>query len=136
MVCTSPAQEANVSSIRLKQYANNTPTENSIPAAATAALIFAQHARPFQPLPMLFPPILMFSSYLNVQGYKKDSAGLTAAWSAAYLVLARRRKQTFGSKWGTRGLVRGATLGVCLVNIVSGGLVYAFTKREGEDEVV
>jgi hypothetical protein len=79
---------------------------------------------------MLFPPILLFSSYLNVQGYKHDAAGLTSAWSAAYLVLARRRKQGFGSKWGARGLVRGATMGLCLVNVVSGGLVYAFGKRE------
>lgn len=46
------------------------------------------------------------------------------------MVLARRRKQGFGSKWGARGLVRGATMGLCLVNVVSGGLVYAFGKRE------
>ena len=83
---------------------------------------------------MLFPPILLFSSYLNVNGYKKDSAGLTSAWSAAYLVLARRRKQAWGSKFGARGLIRGATMGLCLVNAVSGGIAYAFGKREDEDE--
>lgn len=108
--------------------------ENSVPPTLTAALIFAQHARPFQTLPMLFPPILLFSSYLNINGYKKDSAGLTSAWSAAYLVLARRRKQAFGNKFGARGLVRGATMGLCLVNFVSGGVAYAFGKREDEDE--
>ena len=79
---------------------------------------------------MLFPPILLFSSYLNVNGFKKDSAGLTSAWSAAYLILARRRHQAFTSKFGARGIVRGATIGLCLVNVVSGGLVYAFGKRE------
>lgn len=83
---------------------------------------------------MLFPPILLFSSYLNVNGFKADSAGITSAWSAAYLVLAGRRKQSFGSKWGARGLVRGATLGLCFANIVGGGLAYAFGKREKEDE--
>lgn len=76
---------------------------------------------------MLFPPVFLFSSYLNVQGYKKDAAGLTGAWSAAYLVLARRRRQsTFVSRFGARGLVRGATLGLCVVNVVGGGLGYVF----------
>ncbi len=79
---------------------------------------------------MLFPPIFLFASYLNVNGYKKDAAGLSSAWSAAYLVLARRRKQGFGSKMSAPGLLRGATLAMCLVNAVSGGLVYAFSKRE------
>lgn len=108
---------------------------NSVPPTLTAALIFAQHARPFQTLPMLFPPILLFSSWLNINGHKIDSAGLTSAWSAAYLVLARRRKQAFGSKFGTRGMIRGATMGLCLVNAVSGGVAYAFGKREDEEEV-
>lgn len=83
---------------------------------------------------MLFPPILLFSSYLNVNGFKTDSAGLTSAWSAAYLILAGRRKQGFGSKFGARGLVRGATVGLCVANIVGGGLAYAFGKRNKDDE--
>ncbi|KAK4549875.1 hypothetical protein LTR36_005176 [Oleoguttula mirabilis] len=103
---------------------------NPLPPALTATLIAAQHVRPLQPLPLLFSPILLFSSYLNINGYKKDSAGLTSAWSAAYLVLARRRKQAFGSKFGVRGLVRGGTLGLCAVNAVGGGLTYAFGARE------
>ncbi|KAK3714189.1 hypothetical protein LTR37_007991 [Vermiconidia calcicola] len=107
--------------------------QNPIPPILTATLIFAQHARPLQPLPILFAPILTFSSYLNVQGYKTDAAGLTSAWSAAYLVLARRRKQGLGSKLGARGLVRGATMVLCLGNVVSGGLCYAFGKREVEE---
>ncbi|KAK5171086.1 uncharacterized protein LTR77_004230 [Saxophila tyrrhenica] len=109
--------------------------KHSVPPALIATLIFAQHARPFQTLPMLFPPIFLFSSYLNLQGFKKDAAGLTSAWSAAYLVLARRRRQAFGSKFGARGLVRGATMGLCVVNILSGGLVYAFGKREDDEGV-
>ena len=83
---------------------------------------------------MLLPPILLFSSYLNVNGFKKDSAGLTCAWSAAYVVLARRRHQAFGSKFGTRGIVRGATMALCLANVVSGGIVYAFSPREKEKD--
>lgn len=80
---------------------------------------------------MLFPPVLLFSSYLNVQGFKRDSAGVTGAWSAAYLVLARRRKQEFRKKFGARGLARGATVGLCLANVVGGGIAYAFgEKRE------
>lgn len=83
---------------------------------------------------MLFPPILLFSSYLNVNGFKKDAAGLTSAWSAAYLVLARKRKHAFRQKLGVTGLIRGATIALCVMNVVSGGLVYAFGKREVVDE--
>lgn len=79
---------------------------------------------------MLFPPVLLFSSYLNLQGYKKDSAGVTSAWSAAYMLLASRRKQSIRGKFGARGLVRGATLGLCAANVLGGGLAYAFGKRE------
>lgn len=82
----------------------------------------------------MFSPILLFSSYLNVNGFKKDAAGLSSAWSAAYLVLARRRKTAFTQKFGTRGIVRGATIAMCLVNVVSGGLVYAFGKKEEEND--
>lgn len=102
---------------------------------ATATLIAAQHLRPFQTLPMLFPPILLFSSYLNLQGFKKDAAGLTSAWSAAYIVLATRRKAGgIRNKFGTRGVVRGMTLALCAVNVVSGGLTYAFGKNDDKDE--
>ena len=48
-------------------------------------------------------------------------------------MLARRRKQGFTNKFGARGLVRGGTVALCAVNVVSGGLVYAFGKREGKD---
>jgi hypothetical protein len=42
---------------------------------------------------MMFPPVLLFSSYLNLSNYKTDSAGLTAAWSGLYALLAMRRRQ-------------------------------------------
>jgi hypothetical protein len=109
-------------------------TESSVPPTALATLITAQHFRPLQKLPMLFVPVLLFSSYLNLNGFPVDSAGVTSAWSAAYLVVARRRKQAFSSKFGARGAVRGLTLGLCAANIVSGGLAYAFGKREARDE--
>jgi len=83
---------------------------------------------------MLFPPVFLFSSYLNVNGYGVDSAGITAAWSAAYLVVARRRRQPLRSRFGARGLVRGATLGFCAANILGCGIAYAFGKKEEQEE--
>ncbi|EXJ58549.1 hypothetical protein A1O7_05976 [Cladophialophora yegresii CBS 114405] len=109
-------------------------TENPVPPALLATLIFAQHARPFQPMPMLFPPLLLFSTYLNLQGFKIDSAGTTAALSGAYLVLAGRRRMGFVNKFGARGVIRGATMGLCLVNLVGGGLAYGFGSRTKEDD--
>lgn len=85
---------------------------------------------------MLFPPILLFSSYLNVQGFKKDSAGLTSAWSLAYFVLARRRKQPLAKKFGVRGVVRGGTVLMCAVNAVAGGWAYYTGKRGDEKSLV
>lgn len=61
-----------------------------------------------------------------------DAAGITAAWSGLYMLLARRRRQPLARRFGTRGLIRGATIGLCTVNLVCGGLVYAVGKREGE----
>jgi hypothetical protein len=46
---------------------------------------------------MLFPPILLFSSYLNLSNYKTDAAGITAAWSGLYALLAIRRSQVSAS---------------------------------------
>lgn len=109
-------------------------TENSFPPTLLATLITAQYMRPFQALPMLFPPVLIFTSYANIQGFKTDTAGISAAWSGLYLLLAGRRKQPFMKKWGARGIIRGATMGLCLVNMVSGGLAYTLGKREDEEE--
>lgn len=36
-------------------------------------------------------------------------------------------------KWGARGIVRGATMGLCLANLVAGGLAYTMGKREDEE---
>jgi MFS superfamily sulfate permease-like transporter len=83
---------------------------------------------------MLFPPLLLFSTYLNLQGYKIDSAGTTAAFSGAYLLLASRRRLGFLNKFGTRGIIRGAAMGLALVNLVGGGLAYTFGSRSKEDE--
>ncbi|KAF1922029.1 hypothetical protein BDU57DRAFT_511145 [Ampelomyces quisqualis] len=110
--------------------------ENSVPPTLLATLITAQHARPFQPLPMLFPPILLFSSYLNLSDYKTDAAGITAAWSGLYALLAIRRSQRIKNKFTARGAVRGASIALCVVNIAGCGLAYTFGKREKEEKKV
>lgn len=81
---------------------------------------------------MLFPPVLLFTSYANLQGYKKDTAGISAAWSGLYLLLAGRRRQPLMKKFGARGIIRGGTMALCLVNMVGGGLAYTLGKREEE----
>lgn len=82
---------------------------------------------------MIFPPLLLGSTYLNLQGFKIDSAGTTAALSGAYLVLAGRRRNALFSKFGARGITRGATVGLCLANVIGGGLAYMFGSRRKED---
>lgn len=83
---------------------------------------------------MIFPPLLLFSTYLNLNGYKIDSAGTTAALSGSYLVLAGRRRLGVWNKFGARGVLRGATMGLALANVVGGGLAYAFGSRTKEDD--
>jgi hypothetical protein len=68
------------------------PAENSFMSTLTAIPIFALHARPMQPLPLLFSPALLFASYVSAAGFKKDGAAMTASWSALYMILAMRRK--------------------------------------------
>ena len=75
---------------------------------------------------------MLFSTYMNLNGYKVDAAGANAAWSGLYLLLARRRKQAFMQKWRVRGLVRGGTMGLCAVNVAAGGFVYATGKKRAE----
>jgi hypothetical protein len=80
---------------------------------------------------MLFPPVLLFTSYLNLQGYIRDAAGISAAWSGIYLLLAMRRKPgQFVSKFGARGLIRGATMGLAAANLVGGGVSYLYGDKE------
>lgn len=42
--------------------------------------------------------------------------------------------QGLRNKFGVRGVTRGATLGLCVVNMVGGGLAYTFGKREDKEE--
>ncbi|KAK2749613.1 hypothetical protein FQN57_005835 [Myotisia sp. PD_48] len=72
--------------------------------------------------------------YVNVLGYKVDAAGISAAWSGLYLILAGRRKQPFMKKWGVRGTVRGAAMAVGFANLVGGGMVYMLGTREDEED--
>ncbi|KAH9896265.1 hypothetical protein F4778DRAFT_745706 [Xylariomycetidae sp. FL2044] len=108
--------------------------KSSVAPMALATLITALHYRPFQPRPMLFVPILLFSSYANLQGFKIDGAGLTAAASGTYALLAlRRRPGPLAKRFLTpRGAVRGVALGLAGMNTVAGGWVYARGNRELE----
>ena len=83
---------------------------------------------------MLFPPVLLLTSYANLQGFKKDTAGISAAWSGLYLLLASRRRQPITKKFGARGIVRGGTMALCLVNMIGGGLAYTLGSREEEGD--
>ncbi|KAI9887628.1 MAG: hypothetical protein M1823_000612 [Watsoniomyces obsoletus] len=107
--------------------------ESSVPPILLATLIAGQNLRPPRFIPLLFPPAFLFSTYLNINGYVADSAGVTAAWSGIYLLMARRRKQALMSKWGLKGILRGATMGTCLANVVGGGLVYALDRNKSSD---
>ncbi|KAF8862294.1 hypothetical protein BDZ45DRAFT_671045 [Acephala macrosclerotiorum] len=132
------AQDAKKTAI---SYATDWGT-SPLPPTLLATLITALHARPFQPLPMLFPPVLLFSTYLNLSNYVVDSAGITAAWSGLYLLLASRRRgyigKTFtarlGSRFGARGLTRGSAMVLAGANVLGGGITYAFGQRSKDAE--
>lgn len=100
-----------------------------------ATLITPLHFRPFQVRPMLFVPVLFFSSYANLQGFKIDSAGMTVAASGTYALLAmRRRPSAFMKRFSIRGIVRGAAVALSIINVVSAGWVFAKGDREKEKE--
>ncbi|KAK4458501.1 hypothetical protein QBC42DRAFT_233814 [Cladorrhinum samala] len=108
---------------------------SSIPSMTLTTLIIALHARPLQPFPLAFAPLLTFSSYLTLAGFKIDGAGMTAAWSGIYLLLAaRRRPASLRNKFSLRGGVRGAAMGLGAMNAVAGGLVYATGNRKEEEQ--
>lgn len=111
---------------------------SSLPPSLLATLVTALHARPLQPLPLaLFAPPLLFSSYLNLAGYPTGAAGLAAAWSGLYALLALRRRQPLRGKLSIRGAVRGAAVGLGAANCVAGGWVYfrGDFKRDEEARV-
>jgi hypothetical protein len=100
-----------------------------------ATLIAPLHLRPAQPLPLLFVPVLLFSSYANLQGFKVDSAGVTMAASGAYALLALRRKPVGGFRskfFSVRGVVRGSAVALGFTNAVAAGWVYATGDRKKE----
>ncbi|KAK3386904.1 hypothetical protein B0H63DRAFT_558505 [Podospora didyma] len=108
---------------------------SSMPPMGLATLITALHWRPFQGLPFLFAPLLMFSSYLSVAGFKIDGAGMTAAWSGIYVLLAaRRRPASLRSKFTVRGAVRGTAMGLGAANTLAGAYVYATGDRKAEEQ--
>ncbi|TVY20184.1 hypothetical protein LARI1_G001669 [Lachnellula arida] len=115
--------------------------KSSLPPTLLATLITALHARPFRPLPMLFPPVLLFSTYLNLNSFVVDSAGITAAWSGLYLIMANRRTvkgsfgQRIGGRFGARGVVRGGAMALAAGNLVACGLTYGLGRRAKDDGI-
>ncbi|KAI1851711.1 hypothetical protein JX265_010945 [Neoarthrinium moseri] len=106
---------------------------HSMPPAGLATLITALHFRPFQLRPMVFVPILFFASYINLQGFKKDAAGISAAASGTYALLALRRSPAaFLKRFSVRGVVRGTAIGLGAANALGGAWVYATADREKE----
>ncbi|KAI1813095.1 hypothetical protein GGS20DRAFT_555026 [Poronia punctata] len=110
---------------------------SSFAPTGLATLIAPLHLRPAQPLPLLFVPVLLFSSYANLQGFKIDSAGLTAATSGTYALLAYRRRNVGGFRnkfLSIRGAVRGCAIAIGVVNTLAAGWVYATGNREKEKQ--
>ncbi|TLS27498.1 hypothetical protein PpBr36_04377 [Pyricularia pennisetigena] len=111
---------------------------SSLPPMGMATLITALHFRPFQPLPMLLTPALIFTSYVTLSGWAIDGAGLNMACSGLYALLAmRRRPASIRNKFSARGFVRGVAIGLGASNAIAGGWVY-FTgdrKREKADRI-
>ncbi|KAI0407995.1 hypothetical protein F4802DRAFT_496666 [Xylaria palmicola] len=109
---------------------------SSFAPTGLATLITPLHLRPAQPLPLLFVPVLLFSSYANLQGFKIDSAGVTMAASGTYALLALRRRPAggFRAKFSVRGVVRGAAIGVGAINALATGWVYFTGNRQKEKE--
>ncbi|RDW91520.1 hypothetical protein BP5796_02685 [Coleophoma crateriformis] len=132
-------QEARKGALAIAQDWGKSP----LPPTLLATLITALHARPLQKLPLAFTPVLLFSTYLNLNNFVIDSAGLTAAWSGLYLLLARRRRAgganfsaRFGNRFGARGLTRGAAMLLAGANVVGCGTTYALGRRSKEERVV
>ncbi|KAI9888799.1 MAG: hypothetical protein M1814_006253 [Vezdaea aestivalis] len=108
--------------------------DSPLPPLSLATLILPLSLRPVQPVALLFPPVLLFTSYVNVSGYESDAAGMSAAWSGLYLLMARRRKYAISQRLGVRGGIRALAMGLAAVNVVGGGVGYAFGRRKGGRE--
>lgn len=108
---------------------------SGVPPSVLATLTIALHLRPRQPMALvLFPGPLFFATYLNLAGYTTGAAGVSAAWSGLYALMALRRKQGFRQKFlSARGGLRGAAIAMGVVNAVAGGWRYATGSWE-EDE--
>ncbi|KAG7285401.1 hypothetical protein NEMBOFW57_010028 [Staphylotrichum longicolle] len=63
-------------------------TDDLQPPKSVASKLTAWGSNPSHGL----PPLLIFSSYLTLAGFKIDGAGMTAAWSGVYALLALRRR--------------------------------------------
>ncbi|KAH9985722.1 hypothetical protein F4779DRAFT_612058 [Xylariaceae sp. FL0662B] len=115
---------------RLEAWGNS-----SLAPTGLATLITALHARPLQARGLVFAPLLLFASYANLQGLRIDGAGITAASSGTYALLAlRRRPSSLRARFSARGAVRGAAVGIAFVNAVAAGWVYATGDRAAERE--
>ena len=120
----------------------NTFTASAIPPSLLATLTIALHSRPRQLLPLvLFTPPLFFATWLNLAGLPTAAAGLTSAWSGLYALMALRRRgggsavnATGLRRFGMRGMVRGAAVGLGVVNCVAGGWRYATGDFEKDEE--
>ncbi|RKF65278.1 hypothetical protein OnM2_010011 [Erysiphe neolycopersici] len=97
-----------------------------LPPTILATFITALHFRPFQAFPMIFPPVLLFTSYLNLQDLTKESAGLSATWSG----LIRNRFLT------ARSMTTSAAIGLAAINCVCGGLTYYGFGTELDESVI
>lgn len=101
-----------------------------------ATLIAPQHLRPLRFPGILFPPALLADAYAGLLGHSADAAGFLSASSALYIALAlRRRRSTPRRPWllSVRGALRGASLALCAVNVVAGGLAYGLAERSDEE---
>ncbi|KAH6851079.1 hypothetical protein B0I37DRAFT_373149 [Chaetomium sp. MPI-CAGE-AT-0009] len=74
------------------------------------------------------------SNYLTLAGFKTDGAGMTAAWSGVYTLLAaRRRPASLRSRFSARGMVRGSAMALGAANTGAGFYTYAMGDRKREE---
>lgn len=93
------------------------------------------HVRPFKLNPLIFPLILLDLSYMNVQGgdkWKTFPATEIAFWSGLYPMFALDKpKPQFIKHSPAGGIVRWASFGLCLMNIVGGNVAWSVRQKRG-----